>query len=129
MSEYPGYELEDPKLAEEIKIGSYVYLRAKVLKIIGADVGLEVELWSKTDQYRANVRYGHVAGIAETPVPDEPYTVKDGDAIAVSKGGVIWRKVSEFDGKWCDGHQARLTWEELWRQHAPLNVYEHERTV
>ena len=68
------------------EVGDWVLIRAQVTDVYGSDIGYSVELFSKTDQYRAMVRADLIEGKATTPHPDEP----DHDALLRDSESDIW---------------------------------------
>ena len=101
-------------------IGDWVSIRAQVSAVFPADIGVEVELFSKTDQYHAMVRPDLVLGKTDPPPqpePDREYLVKDGQ-------GDIWRwDVRQFAWHCITTTDVYARWESLLCDYAPVTIY------
>lgn len=70
-------------MAERVMVGDEVLIRARVTEVGPADAGYTVELFSKTDQYSAQVRPDLVERVLVPEVPEEP---PDGTWLPVVEG-------------------------------------------
>lgn len=118
-------DLTSEGVGEVLKAGSWVLIRAKVLEVYGADVGLTVELFSKTDQYKAIIRRDLVVDVIDPPLPPEP----SHDAIVtVDKSSLIFRWSDKWG--WQNGLGVFYDWATLYRIYrSELAVWEQSYTV
>ena len=92
-------------------VGDWVAVTARVVELHPNDIDLGVELFSKTDQYKAFVRRDlcRAAGRPIEPEPDE------GSVALVGKGGTAWQRLG--DGHWYSAGavttDAGMTWAEV----------------
>lgn len=100
------------------EVGDHVLIRAKVVKVAGADVGVLVELFSKTDQYDAWVRPDLITGKTAPPAPPEP----DRTYVVVDREGDLWRWEASR-AAWCY-KSSESSWANLCSSYSPLEIYE-----
>jgi len=76
------------------RVGDWVTVTGRVVELHPNDVDLGVELFSKTDQYKAFVRRDLCAP-AGRPIEPEP---DEGSVALIGKGGNAWQRLG--DGHW-----------------------------